>query len=265
MITSRSTLSIIHRALWAIVGTLTFAGLAAGQSDDDLRPLFHDGTRIDLRTCMSASVVKLRKTIGVPPPSTIVLVKQFTRQTLPAELQYAFARPNTQAVTINGRFIAILKTDFHQEYQDVLNHELVHAYISLAAPKPLPFWFQEASAVYFSTDADWKVYGRPSEKYAGVTEVKVATLPEDYQQKLQNFHFLIERVGVQKFHKWYRNAVTTGDVEARALLGLPKPAVPKPKPQGDSTLMWAGIGAGSVVVVVLVGGFFAARRRDDFG
>lgn len=265
MITSRSTLSIIHRALWAVVGTLIFAGLATGQSDDDLRRLFRDGARIDLRTCTAASVVKLRKTVGVRPPSTVVLVKEFAPQTLPAELGPAFARPNTQAVTINGRFIAILKTDFHQEYQDVLNHELVHAYISLAAPKPLPFWFQEASAVHFSTDADRKVYGKPSEKYAGVTEAKVAELPEDYQRKLQSFHFLIERGGAQKFYKWYKNAVATGDVDARPLLGLPKLAVPKPERHGDSTLLWAGVGAGCVVVVVLVGGFFAARRRDDFG
>ena len=170
-------------------------------------------------------------------------------------------------MTINGRFIVILKTDFHQEYQDVLNHELVHAYITLASPKPLPFWFQEASAVHFSTDADTKVYGKPSEKYAGVTDAKIATLPEDYQQKLQSFHFLIERVGAEKFYKWYRNAVATGDIDARPLLGLPKLAAPASKPErrSDSTLVWVEIGAGCVVVAVLVGGFFAARRRDDFG
>ena len=256
----------IPKLLLGIVLTLAISGIAACQSDDAaLERVFHGATRIDLGTCQAASVIKLRKTIGIPAPSTIVLVKQFTRDNLPSEIQYAFAKPNTQGVTINGRFIAIIKTGFDQEYRDILNHELVHAYITLASPKPLPFWFQEASAVHFSTDVDRKVYGKPSETAPGVTEARVAELPEDYQRKLQNFHFLIEQAGPEKFYTWYRQAVETGDVDARPLLGLGKLPESKPEPERGSWLLWLGIGAGIVVVSVLIGGFLAARRRDDFG
>lgn len=252
--------------LWSVVLTLAISGIAAAQSNDaTLERVFRDGTRIDLGTCTAASVVKLRKTVGIPAPITVVLVKQFTRDSVPSEIQYAFARPNTQGVTINGRFIAIIKSGFDQEYRDVLNHELVHAYITLASPKPLPLWFQEASAVHFSTNVDRKVYGRPSEKTPGVTEARVAELPEDYQRKLHNFHFLIEQVGPDKFYKWYRQAVATGDIDVRPLLGIPGLSEPKPEPTRGPTLVWIGIGAGCVVIAVLVGGFFAARKRDDFG
>ncbi len=81
----------------------------------------------------------LRDVIKIPPPITPVLVKTFKRENLPEALKPAFPNPGVMGVTIFGRFVAILDTPFEKEREDLLRHELVHAYITMACPKPLPF------------------------------------------------------------------------------------------------------------------------------
>jgi hypothetical protein len=219
---------------------------------------------ISLEKCREPSVVKLRDTVKIPPPKEPVMVKTFSRDTLPDVLRPAFAKDGVVGVTINGRYVAILKTDFEMERQDVLNHELVHAYITLASPNPLPFWFQEASAVHFSTNKGRKYYGKPSEKQVGVTEGKVVDLAESYKQKLQSFHFLIDQVGSDRFYEWHRQAVVTGIVDARPLLGLPPQAEKsKNNPRSRARSLWFLGTAVVMVVVVVVVGLKMARRSDD--
>jgi hypothetical protein len=248
-----------------LIPVLGLSATACAQVDDSaLERLFSGAKKIDLRTCSAPSVVKLREAVRIPAPITPVFVKEFPPDAIPPEIQWAFARPGTVGVTLNHRFIAVLRSDFKRECQDILNHELVHAYISLASPKELPFWFQEASAVHFSTDADRSVYARPSEKYSGITEAKVSELPADYQQKLQNFHFLIVRSGPDKFYQWYRQTIASGYVDVRPLLGLPPLHKTEPRPDENRMSLWIGISAVCIVVLVLAGGFYAIRRRDDF-
>lgn len=222
---------------------------------------FGGAKSIDLRTSRAASVVTLRDEIKIPPPSEPVFVKTFDRKSLPSVLKPAFKNPQVSGVTIGGKYIAILQTDLHKEYKDILCHELVHAYISLASPKPLPFWFQEGSAVHFSTDKERKFYGQPSDK-VGVMVGKTVELNETYKQKLRSFHFLIDKVGVENFNKWYRQAVVTGSVDARPLLGLKR---------GDDDILsdrrpfplWLGGVIAVVVVAVIVIGYYSSKRTPD--
>lgn len=245
--------------IWLLSGSAGFS-----QTDDQFMSVFRDAKKVDLRTCKAGSVVKLRDVVKIPPSGTPILVKTFTATKLPDVLKSSFSRPGTLGVTINGKYIAILKTEFQDEYRDVLNHELVHAYITLACPKPLNFSFQEASAVYFSTNTDQKLYGKPNEKKIGVTDVKAIKLPDDYSQKLGNFQFLVERVGQDKFFTWYRSAVMTGHVDARPLLGFAEEPKKKNVVKGGFGGRWMAIAAGGVIIGVIVIGIVVARRSVEY-
>ncbi|MEN6358406.1 MAG: hypothetical protein ABFD83_15135 [Armatimonadota bacterium] len=241
------------------------AGGADAESFDPtaLQEAFKDAQRIDLQTSEVPSVVKLRDVVKIPPPAQVVLVKTFKRDSLPPVLAPAFVNPNVSGVTIAGRYIAIIKTDLTKEYNDVLSHELVHAYISLASPKPLPFWFQEGSAVHFSTDKDRKFYGQPSKDQTGVMIGKTVELDDTYKQKLQSFHFMIEKAGDKKFNKWFREAVITGEVNPRPLIGLSdSPSAQRSSYKPLPTWLISVI-AGIVVVVIAIG-IYAARRDDGY-
>ena len=227
---------------------------------------FRDAKRIDLRTSTVSSVVTLREVVKISPPHEPILVKIFYEGKLSPLMKSVFQDQKIRGMTINGKYIAILHTDFDKEYQDVLKHELVHAYITLASPQPLPFWFQEGSAVHFSTDKPKKFYGKPSETHVGVMEGKVVEVADTYKQKLQSFHFLIEKAGKKKFYEWYKQAVESGNVDARPLMGL-KPLdetedktsiSKKPIP----VWLWAVIGG--VVIIVGIIGFYASQRDNSY-
>lgn len=244
---------------------LLWACAAWGALDDNsLMPAFAGAQSVDLRTSQVSSVVALRDKVGIPPSSTPVLVKVFDRKSLPDVLRPAFAKQGVAAVTINGRYIAVLRTQLHDEYADILRHELVHAYISLAAPGPLPLWFQEGSAVHFSMGKDRKFYGQGVKGRPGVMVGRTVELPNSYKQKLQTFNYVLGKVGEKEFNAWYKQAVLTGNVDPRPLLGLdsgPK-ATPSAAKGRPATWMYALLGV--AVVGVLVVAYFASKRGGDY-
>ncbi|MHB9037563.1 MAG: hypothetical protein ACYC64_12925 [Armatimonadota bacterium] len=228
-----------------------------------LADAFQGAQKVDLRTSKVPSVVKLRDIVKISPPTEPVILKTFKRDSLPAVLQPAFQDPGVAGVTIGGKYIAIIHTELDKEYDDILSHEMVHAYISLASPKPLPFWFQEGSAVHFFTDKTRKFYGQPSKDQIGVMVGKTVELNDAYKQKLQSFHFLIEQAGDQKFNAWFRDAVITGVVNPRPLMGLSE-TTSEPRHSIRRFPQWLiGVIAG-VVVLVLVVGYHVARRDDGY-
>ncbi|MCE5323035.1 hypothetical protein LLG46_06945 [bacterium] len=224
---------------------------------------FKGAQQIDLATSQVPSVVKLRDVVKIPPPTQSVLVKTFKRDSIPPVLTQAFVNPNVSGVTIAGRYVAIIQTNLTKEYNDVLSHELVHAYISLACPKPLPFWFQEGAAVHFSTDKTRKFYGQPSKDQTGVMIGKTVELNETYKQKLQSFHFMIEKAGDKKFNKWFREAVMTGTVDPRPLIGLGDSPSAQPSPNKHLPIWLIAAIAGIVIIVIAIG-IYAARRDDGY-
>ena len=252
----------------SILLTLIIAFLAAGQLHSarpvsldlsELAAAFQDAETVDLVTSEGAAVSTLREVVRIPPPATPVLVKTFKRKELPEVLHGVFLDPKVMGVTLQARYIAIIHTEFHKEYEDVLRHELVHAYISMASPEPLPFWFQEASAVHFSMDKVRKFYGQPSKTKPRMMEGRVVDLTPTYKQKLRSFHFLIEQVGKDRFYQWYKQAVITGNTDARPLLGLDsKEEAARPKAKKAFPL-WLGVVIGAAVVFVAVAGYVSTR------
>lgn len=254
----------------ALVVLLFVVGILPGRASDpvtfkasELAAAFTGAEQVDLATSRMSSVVKLREVVGIEPPDQPVLVKTFRRESLPAVLQPVFARKGVAGVTISGRYVAILHTDLPKEHEDILNHELVHAYITMASPQPLPFWFQEASAVHFSTDKGRKFYGEPSKDNPRIITGKVVDLDESYKQKLQSFHYLIERSGPDKFYKWYKDTVLTGNVDARPLLGLKDKVEEEPIRRNGSFPMWLVGVIGAGIIAVAIAGYISMRRGED--
>jgi hypothetical protein len=221
---------------------------------------FRGCATVDLRTSRAKPVVTLRDKYGIPPSSEPVLVKVIDPHRIPDALASAFANPNVRGVTINRRYIAILRTDFAREYHDILDHELVHAYISLASPKALPFWFQEASAVFFSTNKTVSFYGRATDT-PGQMIGKTSELTDVYKRKLQNFRFLSEYVGEARFRHWYTHAVVTGDVNARQVLGLSENPPEQPVSRSPVPVVALGVSTAGVLALGGVAALFFSRRK----
>ena len=245
--------------------TLLSASVAFGGTEEEMAlwRAFKGAQLIDLRTNQVSSVVALREKVKIVAPSTPVLVKTFEKKALPQVLQPVFSRPGVAGGTINGRYIALLQTDLHDELDDVLRHELVHAYITLASPKPLPLWFQEGSAVHFSMGKDRKFYGQPSKDQVGVMVGRTVELPEDYKQKLQTFNYIMQTVGEKEFNKWYKQAIETGDVDPRPLLGLDSNKDAAPRKPRSRLPMWGFALAGAVVLALFVVAYISSKRGDD--
>lgn len=224
--------------------------------------MFRGAQVVDLAKSKVSSVITLRDVVRIPPPSTPVLVKVFDRSSLPDVLKPAFKRPGVMGVTINGRYIAILHQEINEEYTDILAHELVHAYISLASPKPLPLWFQEASAVHFSTGKEYKLYTKALKDEPGMVLNQHIELPNDYKQRLHSLEYLIAKAGEKRFMEWYRHAVETGDVDARPLLGLkdkPDTASQQSRHEGVFLLVTAAVAVG-----VIIGAYYSWKRGGDY-
>lgn len=263
--------SAIRMAVYLAIVMAAAPGAVAGADQHPssidsgaLAAVFRGAQEVDLAESRAPSVVALREVVGIPPPAEKVLVRTFKREALPDALKPAFEKPGVVGVTIQGRYVAVIESEFEKEQADVLGHELVHAYITLASPKPLPFWFQEASAVHFSIDKARKFYGGPSRDQVGVMVGRTVELDETYKQKLHSFHYLIGKVGRERFYEWHRNAVMTGVVDAGPLLGLPPkgesdpPGFRKPLPR------WLLAAAAAVVVVVAGIGFYVSRRPKEY-
>lgn len=257
----QAALAIIAMALASAAGIC--AGIDVQVDPAELAAAFEGAQKLDLRTSKISSVATLRDVVKIPPPAEPVLVKTFKRNELPAVLEPAFARKEVAGVTLAGRFIAIIHTDLQKEYEDVLRHELVHAYITLASPKPLPFWFQEGSAVYFSTGKTRKFYGQPSKDRVGVMVGKTVELDPVYKQKLYSFKYLVKAAGQKRFYEWFREAVMSGDVDPRKLLGTSS-GEDKTSSVRRSIPGWLIAAAIAVVIAVVVIGFYTSRRDEEY-
>lgn len=246
----------------SLAALLLFAGV--GSADEGaLEKAFVGAEKVDLRTCDVSSVMALREKVGIPPPKTTVLVKVFDRESLPIVLRPSFANEGAAGVTINGRFIAILKTELRDEYKDILRHELVHAYITLASPEPLPLWFQEGSAVHYSMGKDRKFYGQAVKDKPGVVVGKTVELPNSYKQQLQTFNYILDTVGEKDFNAWYKQAVMTGNVDPKPLLGLDSHDKTANK-RRDRSRLWLLYMLGGAVVVVLAIAFITSRYEREY-
>ncbi|MDO8587440.1 MAG: hypothetical protein Q7T82_10400 [Armatimonadota bacterium] len=218
-----------------------------------------------LSTSNIGSVVKLREEVKIPLPAGLVYVRRYASQSsMPPIVQAVFARvkrsdkSHTQGVTITGRYIALIRSEFHGENHDTLSHEMVHAYLHLASSGHLPEWFHEGAAVYFSLGRESKLYN----KFEDPAIIKEMRVPEDYKSDLRSLQFIENKIGRAKLYEFVRRAVETGNPDPRAALGL-KPPAPEvvEEPSGISRLTLAAlIGAGVLAAAVIA---WVVWRRED--
>ena len=204
------------------------------------------------------SVVKLRDLVKIPPPSGFVFVRKYaSKKAMPREVAGVFqdlGRSETsevRGVTIRGRYIALLQTEYHDELVDNLSHELVHAYLALASQTDLPRWFQEGAAVYFSTGKESGLYFK-----TGDPRIKEVTIPEDYKRKLYSFQYIERRLGQQKLFEFVRRSVETGRVDPPLAIGPAPSKGPGRRPVWAVVLVGAGIAGALLIAWVLF-------RRDE--
>jgi len=203
-----------------------------------------------LSTSNIKSVVQLRDEVKIAPPPGFIYVRKYpSTDAMPSEVTASWetldqsTESTVRGVTLQGRYIALLESEYHDELEDNLAHEMVHAYITLACPKALPIWFQEAAAVYFSTGKASKLYGK-----TGDPNMVKMVIPEEYKRKFYSFKYIEEKVGQEKLFSYVKNAVETGDVDARKVLGI-ETATQKPR---NSSHLWFFIGAGAAAVILTV-------------
>lgn len=221
---------------------------------------FLDGRAYTLKTTKVPSVVKLREWLKISPPDDIAYVKIYpSKESMPAFVQSAFTKEGTRGVTMDGRYVAIIQSKYPQEMQDVLSHEMVHCYLTLSSPKPLPKWFQEGVAVYLSTGKEHKFYGRE----AGIPEGVVSSLPEDYKGNLFIFSYLEEKVGQPKVYEFIRKSVETGNPDMRNVgFGFASPKQVASNSKLPIKYLYIGIGVLLVIGIAIIA--WQARRREDF-
>jgi hypothetical protein len=214
-----------------------------------------------LSTSKIKSVVRLRDWVKIPPPSGYIYVKKYkTTSDMPPEVADAFQiltgseDANVRGVTMCGRYIALIEGEYHDELEDNLAHEMVHAYITVASPKPLPLWFQEGTAVYFSTGQDSRLYGN-----TGDPKVVIATLPEDYKTRLHSLQYIENKVGRKKLYDFVRESVETGNVDPRKALGLAPAEAPKAEKKASSSVV-IFIMVGAIILGVVI--WFIIRRDE---
>ena len=228
------------------------------RKDAALAAEFLGGDTYLLATSNVGSVVKLRELVKIPPPPGFVYVRKYaSKSSMPPEVAEVFAEladsegSKVRGVTINGRYIALLETEFHNELVDNLSHELVHSYLMLAARTDLPKWFQEGAAVYFSTGRESGLYFK-----TGDPRIKEVTIPEDYKRKLYSFQYIEDKAGREKLFAFIRKSVETGRVEPPMALGLGQERRPPRHRLWPMLLIVAGIAAALVITWLIF-------RRDE--
>jgi len=211
-----------------------------------------------LSTCQIKSVVKLREWVKIPPPGGFVYVRKYPdKSAMPREVADVFEQlkgsepTDVRGVTIYGRFIALLEGEYHDELEDNLAHEMVHAYITLASPNPLPVWFHEATAIYFSTGKESKLYGK-----TGDPKMVQMTIPEDYKKKFYSLKYIESKVGREKLFEFVKESVETGNVDSRKVLGLNLNPSKEDKQSPPYIII---IGGGAIILAVVI---WAVLRRE---
>jgi hypothetical protein len=173
----------------------TFAGV--DQAIDNGSTL----VQVDLAKSADPAVIKMRDEAGISPPQGIIFVRFYaSRAAMPDFIQKVFENEEIAGVTFLTRYIAVLAEKQQTWIQNALqnqilpetiSHELIHAYINAVlgiAGMNMPKWYHEGLATYFSESGEGHTIVTPDLTIS-------TTLPEEYQQYLNNFKFLEAKLG----------------------------------------------------------------------
>ncbi|GEM_PF-1237915 len=142
------------------------------------------------------AVQRLREEAHIAPPEggAIVRVYQIKKE-MPQPI-HALFRGQVQGITRWCRFIAVSAEDkSRREIEDIISHELAHAYISSSLglnDEKLPQWFHEGVALYLSDAKDQYV----SQTRFGIE--RISWSPKDYEEYRLVFRYLDSTLGRQR-------------------------------------------------------------------
>ena len=176
---------------------------------------------IELGTSQDPAIRRLLNDVGLPPPEGLILVRYFERVgQMPEIIRRAFESPETRAVTISARYIAVLTSIRgalvsgrmgESGLAATLSHELVHAFLNARLdvgiwPEGFPRWFHEGMAIYFSESGRVHVGVDPVSGGLLLTEPTAR-----YEQYERVFRFLESELGLEGFRRQLRRAVEDVD------------------------------------------------------
>ena len=176
---------------------------------------------VDLASSPDPAVRRLRDDVGIPAPPGFVFVRYFpSADQMPPRIRGAFDNPQTRAVTIGTRYVAVLAPAprsgteaamLDDALEATFSHELVHAYLNSGLGARIldsgfPRWFHEGMAIHFSGSGRGHV---AIDHGAGSIFTIAPTVA--YEQYERVFLFLEDRLGPDGFRAAVADAVRAGD------------------------------------------------------
>ena len=176
---------------------------------------------VDLQASQDPAIRRLVEELGLAPPEGSVLVRYFrSREQMPENIQRAFESPQTQAVTMSSRYIAVLTSPSRSFRQGgigdgasaaTLSHELVHAFLNARlntelSPEGFPRWFHEGMAIHYSDRGRAHISVDP----VSGDLLRIEPTPQ-YEQYERVFRFLESELGADRFRQEVRRSVEDVD------------------------------------------------------
>jgi hypothetical protein len=176
---------------------------------------------VDLANTPDAAVRMLREDLGLAAPPGRVFVRYFrSPDEMPAPISAAFGSPETRAVTIGTRYVAVLtpsprgraEGQMLDDARDVTySHELVHAFLNAGLGRrilesPFPRWFDEGMAIHFSGSG--RAHVAIDRGSGTVFAVEPTTRYEQYERV---FRYMEHRLGTGEFHRALAESVVEAD------------------------------------------------------
>jgi len=184
-----------------------------------MSPILDDATEsiqlVDLLDTTNPGIRRLREEIGLRPPEGRIFVRYFSStEAMPPMVGNAFEDPETRAVTIGTRYVAMLadRNATGDALEATLTHELVHAFLNARLGAQLfeggfPAWFHEGMAITFSGSGRSHVALEPGGR-------RLMTFPtSEYERYERVFAFIEERLGVDGFRRAIRDSVESADAD----------------------------------------------------
>ena len=176
---------------------------------------------IDFQASQDPAVRRLVEGVGLAPPEGLVLVRYFQRrEQMPENIQRAFESPQTQAVTMASRYVAVLTSPSRTLGQTgivdpalaaTLSHELVHAFLNARldpelSPEGFPRWFHEGMAIHYSDRGRAHISIDPNS--GGLMRIEPTARYEQYERV---FRYLESELGAARFGQAVRRSVENVD------------------------------------------------------
>ncbi|MCL6591808.1 MAG: hypothetical protein K6U80_17890 [Firmicutes bacterium] len=205
----------------------------------------------------------LREEVKIPPPKGGAIVRVYASKSVMPPPVKAMFQGDIQGITHWYRFIAVNGArKSPEELENIISHELVHAYIFSALGKndTLPNWFNEGVALYLSGTKDQ--YISPGGFFGDF----ISRASDEYEEYRQVFKYLERSQGRQGVTRFIRQTVERQSVmdSLPQVAGATDYVDLRNKARHWHTArqnFWAGLGIGSIMILVVLGSWLGKRRR----